>query len=196
MPNINLERLPVPFKVMVVVPPRVGGWWTSGHRDQAVRGEVHWFSEDVDTDVIPCILYEGDGPRLSGASSLSLELLAALVLLSLRALSAPLRSAGWAGGIVGQTDSLGSQYCVAKLYSAAEPGASIIRAMASRCCKWDIAPALQWESRDNNTWADDLSKGAVGGFDPSKRIRVNWADYRDIQVDFEGFSSSATAEGA
>ena len=74
---------------------------------------------------------------------------------------------------------------VAKLYTGAEPGASVVRCMARRCSAADVVPSLRWESRDSNTWADDLSKGILEGFDPCLRRRVDWSKYREIQQDFE-----------
>ena len=119
-----------------------------------------------------------------------MELLAALVLMDLRmdeAKGDP-TAAGFAGAISGQTDSLGSMYTVAKLYTGAEPGASIVRTMAARCAERTMVPSLVWESRASNTWADDLSKGRCAGFAPFRRHVVEWSRYQAIQEDYLMFS--------
>ena len=93
--------------------------------------------------------------------------------------------------MVGQTDAKGAMFCVAKLYSAAEPAASLVRAMAARCGRAEVLPALDWEPREMNTWADDLSKMQIEGFSPLRRHRVEWKDYEDVQLDFNLFSGAA-----
>ena len=147
----------------------------------------------VDTATLPCVTYEGDAARAGGAASHTIELLAALILMDFRmaGLEDEPDAWGFAGAIVGQTDALGSSYAVAKLYTGAEPGASIVRVMADRCMAKDVAPSLEWEPRAANQWADDLSKGLCAKFAPARRRKVNWADYRAIQEDYLMFSKEA-----
>jgi len=145
----------------------------------------------VDVAMLPCITYKGAGARAGGAASHSVELLASLVLLDFRLedVEADSQAQGFAGAIVGQTDSMGSMFAVAKLYTGAEPGASIIRVMAARCADKAMTPSLMWESRASNVWADDLSKGKLAGFCPTRRHRVDWRRYREIQEDYLMFST-------
>jgi hypothetical protein len=118
------------------------------------------------------------------------ELLAAFILMDFRMDDmVPTDGAlGFAGAVVGQADSMGSMFAVSKLYTGAEPGASIIRVMASKCAEKDVTPGLMWEPRATNTWADALSKGQATGFNPMKRRVVDWSRYRQIQEDFLMFS--------
>ena len=87
-------------------------------------------------------------------------------------------------------DSTSSSFAVSKLYTGREPGASLLRALASRCHERDCLLRLDWLSRVNNTWADDLSKMSFQGFDPAKRVRVVWEMYRPIQEDLDSISWS------
>ncbi len=187
--NLCLAALQLPIKFMTVNPPRVGGWWADTHKDAATKAEARWFSETIPLDIIPCVLQDSSGPRPAGASSLTVELMGALILMTLRAAEADgPEVGGWGGAVSGQTDSRGSQYAVAKLYSSAEPGASIVRGMAKLCAARDIAPALTWEPRAANTWADDLSKDKTEGFAVSNRRHVDWPAFKSIQDDFDSFA--------
>jgi hypothetical protein len=60
--------------------------------------------------------------------------------------------------------------------------------MARVCSELNIAPALQWESREANTWADALSKGDISGFDPDLEREVPWAELAAIQEDFDSLA--------
>ena len=93
-----------------------------------------------------------------------------------------------AGGIIGDIDSLGTAYAVAKLYTPAEPGASIIRHMAEMCADREAWPSTSWVRRECNQWADDLSKLKVQEFAASRRHVVDWNRYVGIQEDHERFS--------
>ena len=146
----------------------------------------------VDLSILGCLSFEEGGGGEKRGGQLPLELLGSLVLLDFRAdLTTPAGASGFGGAIVGQTDAKGAMFCVSKLYSSAEPAASLVRSMAARCSKADVLPALDWEPRELNTWADDLSKEKVEGFTPARRHRVDWRRFADVQEDFNLFSGAA-----
>ena len=157
--------------------------------ESPAKGEVEWFAALVDLDVLPCVLASSQGgPQDAGTSSMTIELLGHLVLVDLR--TRDLRSAGGqvSAGILGDMDSLGATYAVAKLYTPAEPGASVIRHMAELCADREVWPSTSWVRREFNTWADDLSKLKTLGFSPAREHKIDWNAYADIQKDHERFS--------
>ena len=184
---------PLPLEIHAYNPPAIGGWWTHIPRAAGVespaKGEVEWFAALVDLDVLPCVLASSQGgPQDAGTSSMTIELLGHLVLVDLR--TRDLRSAGGqvSAGILGDMDSLGATYAVAKLYTPAEPGASVIRHMAELCADREVWPSTSWVRREFNTWADDLSKLKTLGFSPAREHKIDWNAYADIQKDHERFS--------
>ena len=126
--------------------------------------------------------------------SFVVELLGALVLFDLRweAGSLNRRPGTVMHGLVAHSsvDSKSSSFAVSKMYTGREPGASLLRALAARCHDRDCLLRLDWLSREENTWADDLSKMSFQGFDMSKRARVHWETYRPIQEDLESIAWS------
>ena len=52
-------------------------------------------------------------------------------------------------------------------------GASLMR--------WDGEVRMRWAPREQNTWADALSKGEVAGFDPARRKEVPWSKLGAIE---------------
>jgi hypothetical protein len=189
----RLLQSQLPLEIHAYNPPTIGGWWTHIPRAAGVespnKGEVEWFAARVDLGVLPCILASPHGGvHDAGTSSMTIELLAHLVLVDLR--TRDVQSAGGqvSAGIIGDMDSLGATYAVAKLYSPAEPAASVIRHMAELCAVREVWPCTAWVRREFNTWADDLSKLRTQEFSPAREHKVDWTAYANIQADHERFS--------
>ena len=118
----RLIEAELPLEIQAVNPPAVGGWWTPTPRaagvEDPVKGEVEWFAAEVDLDILPCVLAsDKGGPHAAGTSSMTIELLAHLVLIDLRTRDREAAGSQVAGGIIGDIDSLGTAYAVAKLYT-------------------------------------------------------------------------------
>eukprot|EP00974_Lingulodinium_polyedra_P034055 3274721-Lingulodinium_polyedra.AAC.1 len=73
--------------------------------------------------------------------------------------------------MTGQGDNKGSSFVLAKLYTSRMPAASVVRTIASILARHDAVAELRWCRREENTWADDLSKGRCRGFSPAARRR-------------------------
>ena len=60
-------------------------------------------------------------------------------------------------------DNMGCGNILQKMYTSAEPGASIVRQIVKQCASSSLHVAAVWIPRSSNTWADILSKGWPGG---------------------------------
>ena len=183
----------LPLHIGTLVKPRVGGWWTEAH-ETAVGTTVgnehlHWFAEEKDLEVLPCVVAGPKGfTAPAGASSLTVELIGALILVQLRTDQAQGSIGDFGAAMAGAADSMGATYVVSKLYSAAEPSTSIVMALTDHCLAHDILPTVDWRRREANQWADDLSKMKTEGFDPAKRHKVDWSRLKAIQDFHEAFA--------
>ena len=163
-------------------PVGIGGWWSDGPDPSA--STVHWFSEEVAPDVCPCLFRGGAGTvRPAGASSLAVELLAALALIVGRTAGLPKARPrrGLSFCLTGVTDNKGQAYVLHKLATPSQPGAAILQVLAQFLDRSGILARATWRPRGLNTWADQLSKGALSGFNPELRWRVPKTLLRRVQ---------------
>ena len=192
-PSDSKKRLPVteerlrsmglPFTIWYVNEVGVGGWWLpeGGH----LLDHVCWFSERVPREALPWVC-STKLERLAkgGCSSTTAELLALVVLLDCR-LDSLARSGTQGLGLTISSagDSAGCTFILKKMYTSAEPGASLMRYVASRCSELDVWTDVSWVPRADNEWADILSKGWEGGpreserkakFVEARRLRNDW----------------------
>ena len=138
-----------------------------------------------------------------GCSSTTCELMAVLGLLVARlefsegaqgtAINITMSSAG---------DNLGCGAILAKCYTSAEPGASLVREIARRSALHNVSMHGVWLPRTQNIWAGILSKGYDGGpaererqalFSCSKRVRIPAEVWNTVarDVGLMGFASAA-----
>ena len=67
------------------------------------------------------------------------------------------------------TDNRGNSFIVAKCFTTKWPASLILAELAACLVELNAEVHVEWRPREDNTWADALSKGDFTGFDPEKR---------------------------
>ena len=197
----ELLGMPLPIKLFFRNRAGIGGWWSDSANP--CRKDVHWFAEDLPEANFPWLFETPEGEVCSaGSSSTAVELLGIAVLLDLR-LNALQRTSNrgcqsTSAGInmTSDADNKGCSFILSKLYTKTMPGSAILRHIADRVTVDDVECRVSWVPRDNNTWADDLSKNVFTGFDLSKRHVVDWTNYYDIKLDVQNYKDMLKAHKA
>ena len=150
----------------------VGGWLAPKRHDYhspLSRGQVYWFSVVLDRDSCPWAYCGNPGAIVPAA-----ELLGTLFLL----LASLPRVHGhqFSVALPQTTDNQGNGYILSKCFTSKQPAASILMCISKLCLDNECLPMVQWSSRDQNTWADDLSKRKFENFATSRELRL---DYRE-----------------
>lgn len=173
--------MPIPFTVYVRNIVGVGGYWGPAG---ATKWDMQWFSEEVQEE---WVLKDSEGTLAdAGASSTTVECLAAAILIDLRLRK--MHKTDTHVHISGAGDNKGCKFIISKLYTSAMPAAAVIRFLAGRLAANHATASMEWVPREQNTWADDLSKRIFNGFDLAKRVRVDWTEYASIGKDVEIFT--------
>ncbi len=148
----------------------IGGWLP--RRDE--RGELRtdlspWFSFRLSSDSAPWAYARGE-PYRSIAALEAVGVLVALV---------AFQDFFTAGSdavytVRGLTDNKGNRATISRLQSTKFPLCAVLMEVAAQSEHLGIRLALDWVPHDWNAEADRLSNGDSQGFDPSRRVLVDW----------------------
>ena len=190
LPSLQLRSLELPFVLWRISEVGIGGWWVQ----DVVEDRKAWFAERVPVEKFPWVLaVKSKELADGGCSSTTAELLAMIVLLDLRLDCRPqIESQEVCLTMGADGDNAGCCHILRRMYTGAEPGASLMRYVAARSTEAGVKVKVRWTPREFNQWADVLSKGWEGGpreeerkrhFDDANRKRVSWERYLCINDD-------------
>ncbi len=149
----------------------IGGWLPRRDSDGALQTWLSpWFSFQLDYAAAPWAYARGEPYR----SIAALE--AVGVLVALLAFKDHLAAGSDSVYTVrGLTDNRGNRSTVSRLRSSKFPLCAVLMEVAAQSESLGVRLALDWIPRDWNQEADALSNGVLAGFDPKKRVEIEWA---------------------
>ncbi len=149
----------------------IGGWLPCrDSQGELQTGLSPWFAFQLDAVAAPWAYTRGEPYR----SIAALE--AVGVLVALLAFKEHLTTGSDAVYTVrGLTDNRGNRSTISRLQSSKFPLCAILMELAAQSEALGVRLALDWVPRDWNQEADSLSNGVTDGFDPTRRIHIDWA---------------------
>ena len=136
------------------------------------RADVSWFSVQLTAADCP---WAFDTNFISTHID-ALELLATFPLLM--AAKSDLRGTQFAVGLPNFIDNQGNSFVLSKMFTMKQPAASVLMAMNNFCMTNLCMPIVNWVPREENIWADELSKGMLSEFATENRVRVDLTPLR------------------
>ena len=146
--------------------PCVGGWWSVGPPDKSA---VKWFSVSIPRHQ-KWAFKEGSSQRRVAA----VELMATVLLCKLMMQDGVVGRGNVATPLV--TDNAGNSLGISKERFKKWPAADILMGLALTCHFADAHFTVSHIKRDQNEWADQLSKEVTGDFSPALRCDWSWDD--------------------
>ena len=174
----------------------VGGWFGPVG---CSKSEVTWFSEPLEKKDAPWLYSRGENAQRSVSS---VEMMGTMMLV--KAILESSRGCNVSVSVPAVADK-GNSFILAKCYTASWPGAAILAEIASTLLQRDAEARIGFLPREQNQWADDLSKGEFGGFCKDRRLVVPWRkpEYYNLlpdllrrSADFSTSDTDAPAESA
>ena len=145
----------------------IGGWWTD-HSDGQVC--IRWFSQSLTASTLPPWIVGADGQSLRTRIA-ALECAAQLALLLGRCAHSTLPSRCMLR-LRPLCDNMGIAAAAGKNHSMSEPLCFVLQAVGFHSSRLGVSLDPYHVTGHPNTWADQLSRGDVSGFDPKWRLRV------------------------
>ena len=151
----------------------VAGW--RPHTD--AEGRIHkecsaWFAVELNESIAPWAYTRGEPYRVISALELLASTIALMVFGPAECLPVPCTAAV---SITGETDSQVATSVVAKGATTSFPLCAVAMELASQLEARSATLALEWAPRYLNQEADALTNGDFIGFDPARRLRVDFA---------------------
>ena len=151
----------------------IGGWETY---DGACMEKARWFSIRLNRRNAPWAYLKGEPYRNIAALELTAVLVA--VMLFNKKISDGGRRASMR--LTALTDNVANSYVLKKYLSCKFPLSVILLELACQLKKTGMELDLHWIPRDQNVPADSLTNGRFDGFDPEKRIQIEFEDLEFI----------------
>ncbi len=145
---------------------RVGGWETFHSTEP---WETRWFSVEITRRNCPWLYIRGEPHRTIAAS----ELLAVTLAVMLFGPESRWRCKHGRLVLSGFTDNSSNAHLIDKYLSVKFPVSMVLMELSRQLSDLKSELQLHWIPREQNEESDDLSKGKLDSFDPSKRISVD-----------------------
>ena len=147
----------------------IGGWEVHGGISV---DEARWFSITLNRKNAPWAYVKGEPFR----SIATLELCAVLVAVMLFGADLVELESKNVLTLSASTDNLGNTYVLKHFMSCKYPLSIVVMELASQLHELGLELDLNWIPRGQNTEADALTNGEFQGFDPTRRIEVEFGD--------------------
>ena len=147
----------------------IGGWEVHGGISV---DEARWFSITLNRKNAPWAYVKGEPFR----SIATLELCAVLVAVMLFGADLVELESKNVLTLSASTDNLGNTYVLKHFMSCKYPLSIVVMELAAQLHELGLELDLNWIPRGQNTEADALTNGEFQGFDPTRRIEVEFGD--------------------
>ena len=154
----------------------IGGWEVN---ESGLTLDARWFSITLTRKSAPWAYLKGQPFR----NIASLELTAVLTAVMLFGESMKEKASRRRLTLTAATDNLGNTYVLNHFMSCKYPLSIVVMELSVQLRKYDLDLDLGWVPRAQNTEADALTNEEFSGFDPGKRIEVNFEELKFLIMD-------------
>eukprot|EP00435_Cladocopium_sp_Y103_P040223 s3631_g10.t3 len=154
----------------------IGGWEVN---ESGLTSDARWFSITLTRKNAPWAYLKGQPFR----NIASLELTAVLTAVMLFGDSMKKKASRRRLTLTAATDNLGNTYVLNHFMSCKYPLSIVVMELSVQLRKYDLDMDLGWVPRAQNTEADALTNEEFSGFDPGKRIEVNFEEIKFLIMD-------------